>query len=342
RRHTRFSRDWSSDVCSSDLRRRCGAAGQDPALRRLRRDRRGGPRDRDRGPGERQRPAPGAARVRPALRRGEAAGADRPRPRPAAPRAADGRADEPPRHRLPAPCARGGARAGARDRGGAARPEPRLPVLRPRDRARRGPGARRGPARRGARGGTRRRDLRRRRRARPRRRRHRPVPLPRPGRRRGRRPRLTRRPRHPSPIPPRRPFRAGAPGAASAPTTPGAAPMTRTAAEDQQAWNRYWTRWAAEYDEHQLSRLSLPGEREAWSRAFGVSLPAGTREVLDLGTGSGNVALLLAADGYDVTGIDLSPGMLAQARAKLAGHPHPPTFLEADAANPPFAQASLD
>lgn len=118
--------------------------------------------------------------------------------------------------------------------------------------------------------------------------------------------------------------------------------MTRTAAEDQQAWNRYWTRWAAEYDEHQLTRLSLPGEREAWSRAFGAALPPGTREVLDLGTGSGNVALLLAADGYDVTGIDLSPGMLAQARAKLAGHPHPPTFLEADAANPPFAQASLD
>ena len=76
--------------------------------------------------------------------------------------------------------------------------------------------------------------------------------------------------------------------------------MTRTADVDQQAWNRYWTRWAAEYDEHQLSRLSLPGEREAWSRAFGAALPPGSREVLDLGTGSGNVALLLAADGFDV------------------------------------------
>ncbi|MGN7213163.1 class I SAM-dependent methyltransferase [Brachybacterium paraconglomeratum] len=118
--------------------------------------------------------------------------------------------------------------------------------------------------------------------------------------------------------------------------------MTRTAAEDQQAWNRYWTRWAAEYDEHQLSRLSLPGEREAWSRAFGAALPPGSREVLDLGTGSGNVALLLAADGYDVTGIDLSPGMLAQARAKLERHPHPPTFLEADATDPPFPRGSLD
>ena len=118
--------------------------------------------------------------------------------------------------------------------------------------------------------------------------------------------------------------------------------MTRTAAEDQQAWNRYWTRWAAEYDEHQLTRLSLPGEREAWSRAFGAALPPGTREVLDLGTGSGNVALLLAADGFDVTGIDLSPGMLAQARAKLESHPHPPTFLEADATDPPFPRGSMD
>ena len=118
--------------------------------------------------------------------------------------------------------------------------------------------------------------------------------------------------------------------------------MTRTAAEDQQAWNRYWTRWAVEYDEHQLSRLSLPGEREAWSRAFDAALPPGSREVLDLGTGSGNVALLLAADGYDVTGIDLSPGMLAQARAKLESHPHPPTFLEADAADPPFPHRSMD
>src|SRR5690606_40937229 len=26
RRHTRFSRDWSSDVCSSDLRHRCGTS----------------------------------------------------------------------------------------------------------------------------------------------------------------------------------------------------------------------------------------------------------------------------------------------------------------------------
>lgn len=64
--------------------------------------------------------------------------------------------------------------------------------------------------------------------------------------------------------------------------------------------------------------------------------------MLDLGTGSGNVALLLAADGYDVTGIDLAEGMLEQARAKLAGHPRPPRFLTGDAVDPPFAPGSVD
>jgi SAM-dependent methyltransferase len=118
--------------------------------------------------------------------------------------------------------------------------------------------------------------------------------------------------------------------------------MTRTAAEDQESWNRYWTRWAAAYDEHQLARLALPGEREAWSRTWREALPTGTRTVLDLGTGSGNVALLLAADGFDVTGIDLAEGMLERARAKLAGHPRPPIFLTGDAVDPPFAPGSFD
>jgi ubiquinone/menaquinone biosynthesis C-methylase UbiE len=118
--------------------------------------------------------------------------------------------------------------------------------------------------------------------------------------------------------------------------------MTRTADVDQQAWNIYWTRWAAEYDEHQLSRLALPGERETWSRTWREALPEGTRTVLDVGTGSGNVALLLAAEGYEVTGIDLAEGMLEQARAKLVGHPRPPRFLAGDAVDPPFAPGSVD
>ena len=42
------------------------------------------------------------------------------------------------------------------------------------------------------------------------------------------------------------------------------------------------------------------------------------RRVLDLGCGTGGHAIPLAARGYDVTGIDVSPAMLARARDKAA------------------------
>lgn len=44
----------------------------------------------------------------------------------------------------------------------------------------------------------------------------------------------------------------------------------------------------------------------------------GARSLLDLGCGTGRHALLLAANGYAVTGVDRSPEMLATARAQLA------------------------
>ena len=41
------------------------------------------------------------------------------------------------------------------------------------------------------------------------------------------------------------------------------------------------------------------------------------RHILDLATGTGTVALLLAAEGYRVTGVDLSAQMLAEAMRKV-------------------------
>jgi 2-polyprenyl-3-methyl-5-hydroxy-6-metoxy-1,4-benzoquinol methylase len=43
--------------------------------------------------------------------------------------------------------------------------------------------------------------------------------------------------------------------------------------------------------------------------------------VLDLGCGTGRMALMLASEGFEVTGIDQSEGMLNQFKSKLSGQP---------------------
>lgn len=79
-----------------------------------------------------------------------------------------------------------------------------------------------------------------------------------------------------------------------------------------------------------------------WSQVWTELFDESTRAVLDVGTGGGNVALLLSNLGYDVTGIDPSTALLEQARRKLADHPDPPEFCRGDADAPPFAPASFD
>jgi SAM-dependent methyltransferase len=60
------------------------------------------------------------------------------------------------------------------------------------------------------------------------------------------------------------------------------------------------------------------------------------RPVLDIGVGTGIVAAELTARGFEVVGVDLSPGMLARARARL-GH----RVAVADAGRLPIRSASV-
>jgi ubiquinone/menaquinone biosynthesis C-methylase UbiE len=66
-------------------------------------------------------------------------------------------------------------------------------------------------------------------------------------------------------------------------------------------------------------------------------LPPGAR-VVDLGCGSGVFANLLQRRGYRCSGVDLSPKMIAIARAKFSGI----EFIEGDIERLPFADASFD
>lgn len=104
----------------------------------------------------------------------------------------------------------------------------------------------------------------------------------------------------------------------------------------QDRMNAYWTWRAASYDEDQQASA----DRVLWTRIWAQALPPSPSplEVLDVGTGSGYVAHVLADLGHRVTGIDLAPGMLERAR----GHVSSALFLPGDAVDPPFPAASFD
>jgi len=66
------------------------------------------------------------------------------------------------------------------------------------------------------------------------------------------------------------------------------------------------------------------------------------RRLLDLATGTGSMAIELAARGYDVTGVDLSEPMLEQARGKAQEAALEISFLQGDAAELSLPPASFD
>lgn len=72
-----------------------------------------------------------------------------------------------------------------------------------------------------------------------------------------------------------------------------------------------------------------------------VGVGEGTR-VLDVATGSGNAALVAAALGADVTGLDLAPNLLEVARQRAQEAELRIAFVEGDAEDLPFADAGFD
>lgn len=105
----------------------------------------------------------------------------------------------------------------------------------------------------------------------------------------------------------------------------------------------YWNLRGATYDDQPGHGLDDERERAAWLAALRDLLPPAPADILDVGTGTGFLALLLAAQGHRVIGIDLAEGMLAGARAKGASLPvPPPDFQLGDALDPPLDPASVD
>lgn len=84
-------------------------------------------------------------------------------------------------------------------------------------------------------------------------------------------------------------------------------------------------------------------KHEQWLAELDRWLPKGGRlNILDVGTGTGFFAFLLAERGHHVTGIDLTPEMIAEARRLASGLHLPPEFYVMDAENPGLPAHSFD
>ena len=105
----------------------------------------------------------------------------------------------------------------------------------------------------------------------------------------------------------------------------------------------FWSTIASGYEAHP-GNVPRQGSEEhaAWIRAVADLLPLPPADVLDIGTGTGFVAMIAATLGHRVTGIDLSEPMLGEARAESARRALTVRFAAGDAVAPALSPRSFD
>ncbi len=100
----------------------------------------------------------------------------------------------------------------------------------------------------------------------------------------------------------------------------------------------FWEQQSRSYDDEPDHGLRDDRAREAWRARLVEWLPAEPSDLLDLGCGTGSLSRLAVDAGHRVVGVDLTPGMVTQARAKCPEA----RFLVGDAAQPPVGAERFD
>ena len=110
----------------------------------------------------------------------------------------------------------------------------------------------------------------------------------------------------------------------------------------------YWSNRAPGYSQVNRDELSS-GQRRVWSRVLSERIarqyPGRKNEtisVLDIGTGPGFFAIILAEQGYQVTAVDYTASMLEKAKENAGGWGSRINFLQMNAEKLSFADHSFD
>jgi ubiquinone/menaquinone biosynthesis C-methylase UbiE len=102
----------------------------------------------------------------------------------------------------------------------------------------------------------------------------------------------------------------------------------------------YWNRRSNGYDSHPNHGFRGDQEKDSWLITLRGLLPLPPLDILDVGTGTGFLALLLSELGHRVIAIDLAEDMLNIARLKATDSDL--RFEIGDASDPGFRPASFD
>lgn len=105
--------------------------------------------------------------------------------------------------------------------------------------------------------------------------------------------------------------------------------------------NEFWS-WRGNSGSPGDLAIRNEAELKTWMGVLEPLLPPAPADVVDLGTGQGFVALVMAALGHRVRGFDLAQGQLDRAREYAAQSANPPVFDLGDAADPPLGPANVD
>lgn len=104
----------------------------------------------------------------------------------------------------------------------------------------------------------------------------------------------------------------------------------------------YWNDRAPSYSEANQEELASI-KRTVWQKLLLSHAPANTPlRVLDIGTGPGFFAIIMAQAGHNVTAVDATQGMLEQAKSNAQEYHVDIDFIESDVHDLPFDDRAFD